>query len=173
MSIRLKILPVVLLLLWSCNAFRGTTEFTVEHKTTFTVEPTAPITFPTPEVTTHSKQTFENHDTKASLVEEVRLRNMKLTIVSPESTDFSFLEEIVIYLSTDNEPEIQIAHLSDVPQQAQQIELITTDSKLDPYLKAEEYTIRTKTTTDETIAREIDIQAKLKFYVKAKTKIFS
>jgi hypothetical protein len=164
------ILLLVVGLMTTCS--RDTTEFDVEHETTFTVEPTGPIAFPTPEVTTNSEQTFENHDTKASLVEDVRLTDLQLTIESPPDKTFSFLEEVHIYIKTDGHPKKEVAYRKNVPDNTDQIDLNMTNEKLDPYLKAEEYTIETEVTTDETIAREIEIRADLVFHVRAKTKIF-
>ncbi|MEA2042710.1 MAG: hypothetical protein U9N85_09190 [Bacteroidota bacterium] len=145
--------------------------FYVEDQTTTTIENIlpveSPIDIPTPDITTNSTQEFENHDTKINLVKEIVLRELMLTIISPDDEDFSFLKDISIYISADGEEEILLASLNDINSETNTISLELTEEILDNYVKKESYSLRTEAVTRETLLRDVDIQIDLKFRVTA------
>lgn len=126
-----------------------------------------PVSIPTPDVTTNSQQTFQNNKTKASLVKDVKLREIKLTITAPASKTFSFLKSIHIYISSGQNDEKLLASLDDIPANVNNITLTPTGEKLDQYIKASSYKLRTSIVTRETLTQDVEVRADLKFTVTA------
>ena len=100
----------VMLLITSCNVIDDLLTFTIDTQTTFKIASGFPIgtaiNVITPDVTTNSSSTFENNNTKADLVKDVKISELKLTITDPSNRSFSFLKSIHLYISTDANDEI-------------------------------------------------------------------
>lgn len=145
--------------------------FSINHETEFQVESTSPLGLPlelaTPDVTTNSNQSFQNNNTSASLVKDIKLQRVNLSITNPANKTFSFLKSIHVYISTDQHSEILLAHLEEIPQTVSEIELIPTSQKLDAYVKAPSYKVRTRIVTDETLTQPVDVLMDLSFKVTA------
>ena len=145
--------------------------FALNHQTTFRVESSSPLNLPfetaTPDVTTNSSQQFENNNTAANLIREIKLEELKLTITNPGSKTFSFLKSVQIFISTNGSDEIELASLDNIISTAQTISLNCTTQNLDKYVKASSYKLRTRVVTKETLTQAVDIRTDLKFKVKA------
>ncbi len=146
--------------------------FNISDQTTITVDKVlTPVTLPfdiwTPNITTNSEQEFENNDTKIELVKEIILKDLMLTITSPTDKTFSFLESIHIYMFTDTEEEIEIAWKDNISSDAEMIDLQTSNSALDKYVKSSSYKLRTEVVTRETLNQDIDILIDMTFQVTA------
>ncbi|TWI81190.1 hypothetical protein IQ13_2206 [Lacibacter cauensis] len=145
--------------------------FSISNQANFRVESSSPINLPfemgTPDVTTNSSQQFNNNNTAANLIKEIKLEELKLSITNPASKTFSFLKSVEIYISTNSNNEILLASLSNISSTAQSISLTTTAQDLSNYVKASSYKLRTSVVTKETVTQAIDIRADIKFKVKA------
>ncbi|MCD6556503.1 MAG: hypothetical protein J7K64_04850 [Bacteroidales bacterium] len=146
--------------------------FDISDSTTTTVDANIlpfqlPVELPTPDVTTNSENEFAQNDTKVELVKEIILKKLELTITSPSDKTFSFLKSIEIYISADGEDEMKLAWNDDVQSNAKNIELETTNSALDKYVKKDKYKLRTKVVTKETLTQSVDIKIDFKFQVTA------
>ncbi len=145
--------------------------FSINNQANFRVESSSPINLPfemgTPDVTTNSSQQFDNNNTAANLIKEIKLEELKLSITNPATKTFSFLKSVDIYISTNSNNEILLASLSNISSTAQSISLTTTAQDLSSYVKASSYKLRTSVVTKETITQAIDIRADIKFKVKA------
>lgn len=165
------IITLLALFIVSCSIVDKLLTFTISDQTTITIATGFPIgtamSIITPEVTTNSSSEFENNNTKANLVKDVTLKELTLTITDPTDKTFSFLKSIHLYISTDANDEIELAYLDDINSNANTITLITTAAKLDKYIKASSYKLRTKAVTKETIAQDVSIKADMKFRVTA------
>lgn len=159
-------------LIWSCDEVDRLLTFKIKDTTTIRIEGATPINLPleipTPAVTSNSRQQFEANDTRADLVKDVRLEHAKLTITSPEGKTFGFLKSIRIFISAPGQSETELATLENVPQ-TETIELMPTSQKLDSYVKASSYDLRTEITTDETLTQSVDVHVDLTFQVTANT----
>jgi hypothetical protein len=168
---RLLTILLPLALLFGCQDVDNLLTFTISHETSFTVENSAPLNIPipltTPDITTNSSQEFDNHNTRADLVKDVKLEQVKLTITDPSSKTFSFLKSIHVYISTDSNNEIDLAYLENISGTSNTIDLETTDQKLDTYIKASTYKLRTSVVTKEALTEDIDIKMNIKFKVTA------
>jgi hypothetical protein len=165
------LLVILFLSFFSCDEIEKLLTFYVEDETTFTVASAAPLNLPfeiaTPDVATNSSQQFENNNTRADLVKEIKLTQLDLSITSPSGKTFSFLKSIHIYISTDNADEIELAYADNIPANASEIQLTPTKNRLDAYVKASSYKLRTEVVTRETVTEDVDIKTNLKFRVTA------
>lgn len=171
-----KIIIVIISLFFistSCNKFDNLVTFYVDDQTTTTIKSSSPVSLPielpTPDITTNSENEFKKNNTNVDLVKDIYITQLKLTITSPENKTFSFLKSIHIYISTNENNEIELAYKEDVNSNSQSIDLDLTKEKLDIYVKADSYKLRTKATTRETLTQDVDIQIDLQFKVTAKT----
>ncbi|MFD1604890.1 hypothetical protein ACFSJW_05805 [Flavobacterium artemisiae] len=159
------------LFLTSCDAVDDLLSFTISNNASIKIKSTSPINLPaeiiTPEVTTNSSSEFENNKTKASLVKDVKIRSLKLSISDPSDKTFTFLKSIHLYISTTDSNEIELAYQDNINSTSNSIDLICTDKKLDEYIKANSYKIRTKVTLKETLTKDVTVKADMKFKVTA------
>ncbi|GAA3771040.1 hypothetical protein [Flavobacterium ginsengiterrae] len=157
--------------LTSCDAVDDLLTFTISNNASIKIKSTSPINLPseiiTPDVTTNSSAEFENNKTKANLVKDVKIRSLKLSISDPSDKTFTFLKSIHLYISTTNSDEIELAYLDDINTSNNSIDLICTDARLDQYIKADSYKIRTKVTLKETLTKDVTVKADMKFKVTA------
>ncbi|MBU0940391.1 MAG: hypothetical protein KKD36_03025 [Bacteroidetes bacterium] len=172
MKTKFSLSIVTLILIFSsCNIIDDLLTFSVDNQTTFKIASGFPIgtafSVVTPEVTTNSNSTFENNNTKADLVKDVTLTSLKLTITDPTDQSFRFLKSVTLYISTDANDEIELAYLDDINSISNTIDLIPSNAKLDKYIKASSYKIRTMAVLKETLTQDITIKADMKFKVTA------
>lgn len=157
--------------LTSCDAVDDLLTFSISNETSIKIKSTSPINLPseiiTPEVTTNSSAEFENNKTKASLVKDVKIRSLKLAISDPSDKTFTFLKSVHLYISTSNPDEIELAYQDNINVTTNTIDLICTDKKLDQYIKADSYKIRTQVTLKETLTKDVTVKANMKFKVTA------
>ncbi|WP_316635520.1 hypothetical protein [uncultured Flavobacterium sp.] len=155
----------------SCNTVDDLLTFTISNNTSIQIKSTSPINLPseiiTPEVTTNSSAEFANNKTKASLVKDVKLKSLNLTITDPTDKTFTFLKSIHLYISTTDSDEIELAYQDNISATSNTIDLVCTDAKLDQYIKADKYKIRTKVTLKETLTKDVTVKADMKFKVTA------
>lgn len=166
------ILTIIFLTVLSyCKEVEKLLTFTITDQTEFTVESTSPLNLPieigTPAVTTNSNQKFENNNTRAGLVKDIKLTELRLTVTNPTGKTFSFMKSVHIYISTDQQNEIELAYLDEFPTNVGTVTLNTTNAKLDAYVKASSYNLRTSVVTDETLTQPVDIKVDLEFKVTA------
>lgn len=159
------------LFLSSCDAIDDLLTFNISNEASIKIKSTSPINLPseiiTPEVTTNSSSEFENNKTKANLVKDVKLRSLKLSISDPSDKTFTFLKSVHLYISTTDSNEIELAYQDNISTTANMIDLICTDKRLDEYIKADSYKIRTKVTLKETLTKDVTVKADMKFRVTA------
>jgi hypothetical protein len=158
------------LLAISCSLVDNLLTFSIDNQTSITIPSGFPINAPfdlSAETTSNSSSVFENNNTKADLVKDVRLKELKLTITDPTNKNFSFLKSVHMYISTNDSDEIELAFLDDINSTSNSITLTPTEEKLDKYVKAESFTLRVKAVTKETVTEDITIKADMKFQVTA------
>lgn len=155
----------------SCDKVDDLLTFYINQEETIRIESSFPIGVVVPlspiPVKTNSEETFKNNKTRAELVKDVSLNKLTLTISDPASENFDFLRSIDIYLSNDKGEETRIAYLDEVPKGVNSIELKSTNAKLDKYIKAETYTVKTSASIGKPITRDVAIKAAMRFKVTA------
>jgi hypothetical protein len=124
------------------------------------------LNLPVP-VTNKASETFSNQGTRADLVKDVSLTKLTLTIADPSTENFNFLKSIEITIGTDQTDIVPLASLADVPMGVQTIELKSSGTKLDKYLKAPSYTLYTKATVRQATTHDITVKSESRFKVTA------
>ncbi|CAM3824508.1 hypothetical protein POKO110462_21210 [Pontibacter korlensis] len=155
----------------ACEKIDDLLTFYINEDETFTIESGFPLGAVIPAtpftVTTNSEETFKNNKTRAELVKDVSLNRLELTIVEPEGQNFDFLKRIELYISSENQPEVRIAYLEEVPAGTTVLKLKSTNAKLDEYIKSDRYTIRTEAELAKPVTQDITIKADMRFKVTA------
>jgi len=160
-------------LITSCDKLDELTKFDMEYSQRATIPSSAGIDLPfdvfTPEIETNSESTFEVNDTRKDLIEEIKLTELEMVIISPDGADFSFLNSIEVYISADGLEEIKIAYLEEVADDAGSvITLDTSDTDLKEYIKSDEFSLRLNTVTDELMSTDHELEVNSTFFVDAK-----
>ncbi len=170
-----SLLVITLFFLTACNigdkindainfSFNNTTEFSIPSAAIINT----PIDIPTPDIKSSSQQAFENNNTSASLVKEITLEKLTLTITNPSSRDFSFLKSIQIYISTNNNNEVLLAENMDIgANPASPLSLETQGVNLKQYVTEDSYNLRYEVVTKEATGSATDIKADMTFKVTA------
>lgn len=170
---KIKILSCVLVLMAmiGCEVIEEILTFNIRHQSTFRIDSVLPIDstvdIPLPEITTNAVQSFENNHTREDRVKDIRLQELKIRILDPEDETFRFLKSIRIYISTDQLGETELAYLDNIDTDADEITLIPLPKKLDDYIKAPAYRLRTEIVTRGVPKTPIELQADMKFRVTA------
>lgn len=168
---KITIIAFLALLTISCNEIDKLLTFTISNEATFKVNTGLPINspseVPTPDVTSNSSTEFENNNTRTDLVKDVQLKELNLSITDPSDKTFSFLKSVHMYISTTADDEIELGYQDNISSTSNTISLICTTQKLDKYIKASSYKIRTKVTTKETLTQDVTVKADMKFRVTA------
>ena len=155
----------------SCESVDELLSFNISNQTIFEIPSSSPINLPSeiimPEVTTNSSSEFENNDTNASLVKDLKLKSLALSITIPDGKSFTFLKSVHLYISTTDFDEIELAYQDNINTTSNSIDLICTEEKLDQYIKADSYKIRTKVVVKESLTEDTTIKADMKFRVTA------
>jgi hypothetical protein len=155
----------------SCKKLEQLVTFTITNESNITINSSSPVNLPfnviSPNVTTNSSQQIKNNNSDVNLVKDIRLESLQLTITNPASQTFDFLQSIHIYISTNSSNEIELAYLDNIPPSVNTIGLISTQQKLDSYVKANSYNLRTEVVTKQILTQNVDIKIDSKFKVTA------
>ncbi len=157
---------------FSCKEIDKLTQFNLDMETTVTINAGLPVNvpfdIPTPPIPTQSTQTFENNNTSKDLIEQAKLKMMKLSVMTPANGNFDFIKDLEVYISADGLPEKKIAWVYDHPNDGQNIlNLETTTIDLKDYVKKDEISIRVRTVTDEILTQDYQIKIEYTFFIDA------
>lgn len=121
-------------------------------------------------VITNSEASFRNNKTTRDKVKNVLLDQMQLTLVSPSTLNFDFLDSLRVYINTPNvNNRILLAHLYNLPKGVRTLTLIPTTDRLDDYLKADKYelTVYSRQRPNYFIMDSLTIRSDTRFKVTA------
>ena len=165
------VISILFLTIVSCSQVDDLLTFTITNEASFDIKSgsiiNSPIEVATPDVTSSATKEFENNNTNKNLVKDVKLQELTLSITNPTDKNFSFLKSVHLYISTTADDEIELAYQDEINSTSNVINLICTTEKLDQYIKAPSYKIRTKVITKETLTKDITVKANMKFKVTA------
>jgi len=161
------------MLLSSCDVVDELTKFDLTYNTNVTIESSTIIDIPiqiiSPEVSTNSEQEFENNNTRTDLVESIKLKRLRMDLITPENGNFNFLNEIRIFIRAEGLEEILIASSVAIPENGlRALELDIENIELRDYIRKDSYTLRTETVTDQAITEDQQINIETVFRVDAK-----
>ncbi|AZQ60157.1 hypothetical protein EJ994_15610 [Maribacter sp. MJ134] len=163
----------IVITFYSCDKLDELTKFDIEYSQRATIPSSTGVDLPfdvfTPETETNSESEFEINDTRKDLIEEIKLTQLELVIISPDGADFSFLESISVFISADGLDEIQIASLAEVSDNTgTRLNLDTSDIDLKDYIKSDKFSLRLNTVTDELLSTDHELEVNSMFFVDAK-----
>ena len=157
----------------SCNQFENFTNFTLKYEQDVKIESSTGINLPfniaTPQTETNAESEFESNDTEKKYIKTISLDSLVLTLFDPPGEDFSFLEEISIFINADGLEEQRIAWKSPVPSTTSSVLVLDcTDEDLQAYIKKDKFSLRIKVVTDELITRDHYFKIRSAYSVSAK-----
>jgi len=162
----------IVFLFMGCKKVDKLTQFEMEFDETIVIPASSGINLPfniiSPDIATNSESTFEVNDTRKDLIEEIKLRTLNLFVTSPSNANFNFLKSIHIYISADGLSEIEIASKATVAENTIVLSLDVTDADLKEYIKADQFSLRLNTETDEVLTTDYHIAMHSVFFVDAK-----
>jgi hypothetical protein len=162
----------IIVSIFGCKKVDKLTQFKMVFNETEVIPSSTGINLPfnilTPDIVTNSESTFAVNDTRKDLIEEITLTTLSLTISSPSSADFSFLQSINVYISADGLNEVKIAWKENVPADVSVLNLDITGVDLKEYIKADQFSLRLNTVTDELLTADHQIDIHSEFFVDAK-----
>ena len=171
----LLLAPLLLLMVFGCkkNVLDQLLTFTVDVSQNSRISP--PSIFytglPRPvSVITNSEASFRNNKTTRDKVKNVLLDQMQLTLVSPATLNFDFLDSLRVYINTPKtNNRILLAHLYNPPRGVNTLTLIPTTERLDDYLKADTYelTVYSRQRPNYFIRDSLTIRSDTRFKVTA------
>ena len=154
----------------SCKKLGRLLTFEISNSEMITIPATSlvaiPVVSPVP-VTVNSQESFENNKTQANLVKDVSLQKLTLSITNPANETFNFLKGISIYIGTDQSDKILLASLDNIPMNVSSLQLISSNAKLDKYIKASSYTLYTEISLRAANSKDLTVKAESKFRVTA------
>ncbi len=161
--------------LFSCKQIDKLTQFDLDYTTNVTIKSAAiinlntPFNFYTPAIKTNSNSELEVNDSRKDLVEQIKVKSLKMKVTSPAGGNFDFLKSIKIYISAEDLEEKLIAWKTDLKDDGSTtITLDTSDDNLKDYILKDSFKLRTETVTDQILTQDTDIEIDAVFWVDAK-----
>jgi hypothetical protein len=115
-------------------------------------------------------EAFENNDTSRDLLEEVKLKDVILSIDNLSGNNFNFLTDIDFFIEAEGLPKIRVAWKNNMPDENKtQISLETLNENMVDYFKKDKLYISADIITDEEILRNIQVGVILSFNVNGKS----
>ncbi len=167
------LIALLLLTITGCKQLDKLTQFNMDYESDITYSAGLPVNLPfnisTPDMVTNSESEFAINDTRKDLIESIKLTQAKLTITSPSGKTFSFLKDVRVYISAPNLPEVEVANKLNITNSVGgEIQLDITDTELQEYIKAEKFSLRVASTTDEVLTSQVNVHVYSNFFVDAK-----
>jgi len=126
------------------------------------------ISITTPDIPTNSDKVFKDNGTSSDLIKEIKLKEAKLTVVSPAAQTMDFLKSIEVHISAPGQPEVKLAGKDPVPSgTGTTLVLDAPRTALDNYIKAQTIKLRIVIGADEGLPQDTDIRTDLVFSVQA------
>jgi hypothetical protein len=157
----------------SCKKVDKFTQFNIDYTVNLAFNSGVPINVPIdiliPPKETNSSATFEANDTRKDKIEQINLTKMYLQITSPPNEDFSFLDEVEIYIKANGLSEISLAFKKDISNSTgNYLELTVNGNDFKEYIKKDSFEIRVRAVFDEQVLNDINVKCFMQFFVDAK-----
>ena len=161
MNISSSLFFIILFTFFGCKLIDELTHFDIDYNYTFTLPAFGGINLDnlnieSNDVENDTESTFEIHDTRKDLIESATLKKFVVTILEPDSVDFTFLNKIEIFVKTDALSEKLIAWKDDISNTVgNSLKLETTSSNLRKYLISDKIKVRLKTTSSSPLTEDL------------------
>jgi len=171
---KLILLSTLIISVFSCKKLDKHTMFNIESDSETVIGSVIgvnlPFNLPTPTITTNIEQEMEENNTHKDLIEYANLIELNLSIKSPESANFDFLNDMEIYIDADELQQQKIAEIHDIPENgsnAISLEIIK-NIDIQNYIKADKYYLNITVKTDKIILQDITLNIHSNVFVDAK-----
>ena len=168
------ILPLIIICvgLMACEEDGINVSFNVDYSTNYTLDKAAvvgtTIDAVSPEIQTNNTEVFTNNNTNLDKIEGAKFNNLTISIISPAGEDFSFVNDVKVYIQGLGMSEELVASKSNIDQAATSIDMDVTDVNLAAHVKSGAFTLRTSVVNDEALDVDLDLQADMQMKVTAR-----
>jgi len=168
------VVSALILNIISCKKLDEFTKFTITSDTESVIESVIginlPIDLPTPTITTNIEQEMEEQNSKKDLIEYANLTKLELSIKSPTSANFDFLNDIEIFIKGNGLSKQKIAELHNIPETGLTfIKLkIVPNVDLTNYIKLDKYFLDISVKTDQVNLQDVTLGIHSEVFVDAK-----
>lgn len=157
----------------SCDSLSKFTQFEMPFTSSVTISKSTPINLPfnlpTPEIKTNSSTFFSTNNINTDLIDAIYLKKLDLTVTSPTNGNFNFLKSIEVYIAADSLPDTKIASLNNIPNNAAMpLSLTVEQEDLKQFIMKDKFSLKVKTTTDEILTSDHEIDIKSVFRIDVK-----
>jgi hypothetical protein len=166
--------PLLLLLVITvCSGCKKKlTQFYMDYNMSAIIQSSVPVSSPftinTPQTITNSEFEFESNDTRKDRIREILLKELTLTITSPQGQTFSFLNSLEIFIESENLPERKVAFKENIPNNVgNEITCEITVLDLQEYIKEDKFRLRIKTVSNELLTQDVHLNIYSLFLVDA------
>ena len=125
-----------------------------------------PIEVSTPAQSTVTGEMADYAD-QLDKVESAKLKSLKVTIVSPSTQKFDFVNEVKFYITGKDMDETLVGSASNIDPAASVVELDVNDLNLVEYIRSGEVSTRISVTTSDTIDDDCDMIADMTYQITA------
>ena len=138
-----SIIFILIFTFLGCKLIDELTHFDIDYNYTFTLPALGGINLDnlnieSPDVENNTESIFEINDTRKDLIERATLKKFNVTILEPDSANFTFLNKIEIFVETIALDAKLIAWKDNIPSDiGNYLELETTSSDLKKYLTSD------------------------------------
>ncbi|MBL4709807.1 MAG: hypothetical protein JKY48_15345 [Flavobacteriales bacterium] len=172
MKNKIAIISLLVISTLACKDVEKLTEFTMEINSSVTIPKNpvsgVPVDISTPDLPTNSEAIFSGKNTRQDLIEEIKLTNMDLKIISPSGSNLDFFKSVSVYMSANGLPEISLATKTDVPDSLTELALDASGSNIKEYLKKNNFSLRFIIETDQAVPQNHDLDVQMVYFVDAK-----
>lgn len=122
----------------------------------------------TPAISSSWKGQFENNNTDANNLEEMKLKTATLTITEPGGQTWKFLKSMEVWIEADGLQKTKIAYNDNIDENiGQTLSLTPIDVDLKPFAQKDQFQLTIKTQARETTSQTIKGNIEMVFKVTA------
>ena len=172
MKTRFLVLPAIIsiVLFSSCSLIEDIIKIPIKITDEFTVPPLTGINTVVAPVTKDSSTDIEQqmsiNDSRKDKIKSIKLKKCVLTIQN-SNTDFSFVNDLQVYLNAEGQEEVLIATAMDIDPDATSLDMDVHSTDLSAYLKQDKVSFKTIVENKEVVLNSIDIEIETKFQITA------
>lgn len=124
------------------------------------------INIPTVGATFNDK--YKSNNPYLHLVEDVKPKQVKVTLISPVGKDFSFIKNKKVFIKTSTSPEILMARVDNLPDNVGNVMYMVPENiLLDDYM-TDEMEMRIEIDADKSLLQQVDVLIELTVDAKVK-----
>ena len=124
-------------------------------------------TITSPDIPTNIASTLSANNTSTDLLQSAKLQILTLTITTPPSQTFAFLQDVRVFILTDSLPAVEIASKHNIVNTGDTLNMDVDAAELKPYLISTNFKLKFITTNRQASTAAMTINTYLKFRFEA------